>query len=208
MNGRWRIAPRGTWRRGLPWLVLSGGAWEATQWNGPVLSLEQRAIGRLGPDLLSDGVDVSEVVARLRRTSPARLVGEALVDQRIVAGIGNMWLAEMLWSARLSPWRRLGEASDAELASALGWARAAMRASVGGQRHRRVVHRRAGRPCPRCGTPIESRGLGDASRTAYWCPRCQPAGADRGGRAEEEGLESSGDLQPQPASAISADVPL
>jgi endonuclease-8 len=174
MNGRWRIAPRGTWRRGLPWLVLRAGPWEATQWNGPVLTLEQRAIGRLGPDLLSDGVEVHDLVARFRRTSAARLVGEALVDQRIVAGIGNMWLAETLWSARLSPWRHLGEVSDAELASALGWARAAMRASVGGQRHRRAIYRRGRRPCPRCGTPIESRGLGDANRTAYWCPRCQP----------------------------------
>jgi endonuclease-8 len=103
-------------------------------------------------------------------------VGEALVDQRIVAGIGNMWLAEALWQARVSPWRRLEEVSDDVLEAALGWAREAMRASVRGNRAPRTIYRRAGRPCRRCGTPIESRGLGDANRTAYWCPHCQPIG--------------------------------
>jgi endonuclease-8 len=100
-------------------------------------------------------------------------VGEALVDQRLVAGIGNLWLAEALWQARVSPWRRLGEVSDEELVAVLAWARDAMRAAVAGKRPPRSVYRRAGRPCRRCGTPVESRGLGDANRTAYWCPQCQ-----------------------------------
>jgi endonuclease-8 len=174
MNGRWRIAPAGSPRLGLPWLVLRGGGWEATQWNGPVLALEARALRRLGPDLLADDTRLDGVVSRLRAVDPGRLVGEALVDQRVVAGIGNMWVAESLWQARVSPWRRIADVADGELEAALGWAREAMRASVGGARRRRSVYRRAGRPCPRCGTPIESRGLGEANRTAYWCPRCQP----------------------------------
>src|SRR5215470_1149447 len=124
MNGRWRIARRGT-TRGRPWLVLRGGAWEATQWNGPVLTLERRPLRRLGPDLLADDTDVDEVVRRVRREAPARLVGEALVDQRVVAGIGNMWLAETLWQARVSPWSRLAGVTDEEFADALVWARGA-----------------------------------------------------------------------------------
>jgi endonuclease-8 len=173
MNGRWRIVPRDT-TRGRPWLVLRGRAWEATQWNGPVLTLERRPLRRLGPDLLADDTDVADVVGRLRREPSSRLVGEALLDQRVVAGLGNMWLAEMLWEARVSPWIRVGAVTDDELAQALGWAREAMRTAVHAPRGRRTVYRRAGMACRRCGTPIASRGLGDANRTAYWCPACQP----------------------------------
>jgi endonuclease-8 len=178
MNGRWRIAPRGT-TRGRPWLVLSGGAWEATQWNGPVLTLERRPIRRLGPDLLADDTVVADVVLRVRRASQARVVGETLVDQRIVAGIGNMWVAEALWQARVSPWSPLGTVTDDELTRVLAWAQDAMRAAVASPRGPRAVYRRAGRPCSRCGTAIASRGLGDANRTAYWCPACQPERVSR-----------------------------
>lgn len=180
MRGRWRVAQRGTRRYGQPWLVLSGAEWEATQWNGPVLTLEARPVRRLGPDLLAETTEVADLVARVRASDPSRLVGEALVDQRLVSGIGNMWLAESLWQARVSPWRPLGDVADRELEQALRWAQTSMRASVAGAvRRGRAVYRRAGRPCPRCGTPIQSRGLGDANRTAYWCPACQPeAGSD------------------------------
>jgi endonuclease VIII len=176
MNGRWRVGPRGHELRGRPWLVLRGGEWEANEWNGPVLALEVRPVRRLGPDLLAESTDV-EAVAHRVRSRPSALVGEALLDQRVVAGIGNMWLAEALWHARVSPWRQVDEVPDDELFAAVGWARDAMRTSVRGARpRRRMAYRRAGRPCPRCGTPIESRGLGEANRTAYWCPRCQPGG--------------------------------
>jgi endonuclease VIII len=174
MRGRWRVGRLGATRQGMPWLVLRGGEWEATQWNGPVLSLEKRAVRRLGPDLLAETTDVAAVVQRVRGTAPSRLVGEALVDQRVVSGLGNMWLAESLWHARVSVWRTLGEVADDELAQILRWAQTNMRISVAGERPRRAVYRRAGRGCPRCGTPVQSRGLGDANRTAYWCPTCQP----------------------------------
>jgi endonuclease-8 len=178
MNGRWRIAPRGT-TRGRPGLVLRGGAWEATQWNGPVLTLERRPIRRLGPDLLADDTVVADVVLRVRRASQARVVGETLVDQRIVAGIGNMWVAEALWQARVSPWSPLGTVTDDELTRVLAWAQDAMRAAVASPRGPLAVYRRAGKPCSRCGTAIASRGLGDANRTAYWCPACQPERVSR-----------------------------
>jgi endonuclease-8 len=174
MSGRWRLEARGAPRRGLPWLVMRGEKWEASQWNGPVLTLEERPLRRLGPDLLAEQTVLADVVRRLRLSDQSQLLGEALLDQRLVAGIGNMWLAESLWHARVSPWRPVGEVSDEELATTLRWARERMLASVGGERPRRAVYRRAGRPCPRCGTPVSSRGLGEANRTAYWCPACQP----------------------------------
>jgi endonuclease-8 len=174
MNGRWRVRDRdGPAWRGSPWLLLRTPRHEATQWNGPVLALEARRLRRLGPDLLAPATQVDELVARARAVDPERRLGDVLVDQRVVAGIGNMWLAELLWHARVSPWLPVGEARDDELAAALGWARAAMLASVSGRRSARAVYRRTGRPCPRCRAPIRSRGLGDANRTAYWCESCQ-----------------------------------
>jgi endonuclease VIII len=173
MNGRWRLERRGAPRRGSPWLVLRGQEWEARQWNGPVLALDRRPLRRLGLDLLAAETDVEALLRPLRRSDRARSVGEALLDQRLIAGIGNMWLAEALWQARVSPWRSLGDTNDDELRGVLAWAQARMRASVAGVRSPRAVHRRSGRACRRCGTPIRSRGLGDANRTAYWCPMCQ-----------------------------------
>jgi endonuclease-8 len=176
MSGRWRVGPRGTEWFGRPWLVLRGGDWEAAQWNGPVLTLEARPVRRLGPDLLSAGADVPGLVASVQRADPGRLLGDTLLDQRVVAGIGNMWLAEALWQARVSPWLPVGRASPAELQEALGWARQSMLASVRGERRARAVYRRAGRPCPRCGERVRSHGLGEHNRTAYWCPGCQREG--------------------------------
>jgi endonuclease VIII len=189
MTGRWRVQRRdAVRRRGSPWLVLRGREWEATQWNGPVLTFGGRAaVRRLGPDLLAADTEIGDLVVRLRHEADARVVGEVLVDQRVVAGIGNAWLAEMLWQARVSPWTPLREVTDDELRRALGWARKAMLDSVSGRRSRRAVYRRAGRGCPRCGEPIRSRGLGEANRTAYWCPRCQPGASS----AEREGFEPS-----------------
>ena len=173
MNGRWRVQLRGTRLLGQPWLVLRGEKWEAIQRNGPVLALETRFRSRTGPDVLDGDVPTAALVARLRIVAPSRAVGEALLDQRVLAGIGNMWAAEAAWRAGLSPWLPLAEASDAELTELLDWVRGAMLASVTGRRGTRNVYRRASRPCRRCGGRIRSHGLGDANRTAYWCPGCQ-----------------------------------
>jgi endonuclease-8 len=173
MSGRWRLERRGAPRRGSPWLVLRGGDWEARQWNGPVLALDRRPLERLGPDLLAPGTVVTDLVARVRARDAVRPIGETLLDQRLVAGMGNMWLAEALWHTRVSPWRRANDVTDDELRGMLTWAQERMRASVAGSSTAKAVHRRAGRPCRRCGAPILSRGLGDTNRTAYWCPECQ-----------------------------------
>jgi endonuclease-8 len=173
MSGRWTLRPAGEPRAGRPWLVLRGGEVEGVLWNGPVLELHTRSLARLGPDILERPPRIDVMLARLRGADQTRPLGEALVDQTLVAGIGNMWVAEALWAAELSPWRRLGTVSDAERWRVLERAASLMRASVDGGRAAPRVYRRAGRPCLRCGTLVRAWGLGDANRTAYWCATCQ-----------------------------------
>ena len=172
MSGRWRVERRGAKRVGRPWLVLRGEEQEGVLWNGPVLELERRPRRRLGPDILAEELDVDAVAAGLRRAG-GRYLGEALQHQSLLAGVGNMWMAEALWHARVSPWLRVDKASDEDLRRAVEEARRLMRASVASARSPRQVYRRVGRPCRRCGETIRSRGQGDANRTAYWCPGCQ-----------------------------------
>ena len=173
MRGRWQVRPRGSPRRGRPWLVLASSTHEALLWNGPVLELTKGGLPRLGPDILADPPDLPTMIGNLRGAGRERVLGEALLDQRLVAGIGNVWRAEALWHARVSPWRPLGDVSDDELERVLGEAACLMRAALDGGRLQRAVYRRAGRPCPRCGTALRSRGQGDDNRIAYWCPDCQ-----------------------------------
>jgi endonuclease VIII len=173
MSGRWQVRARGEVLRGTPWLVLAGRERKAVLWNGPVLELTARGTRRLGPDILADPPDLAAMVGNLRRERQARELGDALLDQRLVAGIGNVWKAESLWRARVSPWLPLGDATDDELERVLREAARLMRASVEGGREEGTVYRKAGRPCPRCRELIRSRGQGDDNRTAYWCPGCQ-----------------------------------
>ena len=179
MTGRWRIERRGKARTGLPWLVLRGEALEGVLWNGPVLTLETRNLHRLGQDVLADDFDLEAAVARVLGASD-RWLGEALQDQRLVAGIGNMWMAEALWSVQTSPWQRVRDVEDGVLRDAVAAARRLMRDALATGRQARQVYRRAGRPCRRCGTLVRSRGQGDANRTAYWCPGCQAGGGTPG----------------------------
>ena len=173
MTGRWQVLPRNGTRRGTPWLVLRGAESEAVLWNGPVLELDESRVRSVGPDILADPPDLDAMLAKLRGADSRTTVGEALLDQRLVAGIGNLWRAEALWRAQISPWRRLGELQDDELRTALGEAARLMRGSLDSGLKVRAVYRRAGRPCPRCGSEIRSRGQGDQNRISYWCPQCQ-----------------------------------
>ena len=180
MKGRWQVLPRNGDRRGTPWLVLRGADAEAVLWHGPVLELSESHVRSLGPDILADPPDLDTMVANLRGADQRLAIGEALLDQRLVAGIGNMWRAEALWRAGLSPWRRLSELEDDDLRRVLGEAASLMRGSLDSGLRSRSVYRQAGRPCPRCGASIASRGQGEANRIAYWCPECQegePQGA-------------------------------
>jgi len=179
MTGSWRVEPCGAPRAGLPWLVLRGAEVEAVLWNGPVLELgRDDGTRRLGPDILAEPPDLESMLERLRAAPTELAVGEALLDQRLVSGIGNLWRAEALWQARVSPWRPLAAVPDHELLSVLDAAHGLMHAGVEGTRPLRHVYRRAGRPCRRCGMTICSRPLGDPPRTAYWCPGCQRSDAD------------------------------
>ena len=173
MSGRWTVRARGSVTRGRPWLVLRGRGREAVLWGGPVLELNKRVVRRLGPDILAQPPDLDRMVAGLRLAGGGREVGDALLDQRLVAGIGYVWKSEALWRAGISPWRPVGETSDADLRAVLEQAAGLMRRSVDTGREEREIYRKPGRPCPRCRTPIASRGQGDANRTAYWCPSCQ-----------------------------------
>lgn len=178
MTGRWRVERRGVARAGKPWLVLRGDEHEAVLWNGAVLELVGAGRApRLGPDILGEPPDYEAMLGRLRAGPQARELGDALLDQRLVAGIGNLWRAEALWEARLSPWRRLDEVDDEELRAVLEAAHQLMRTAVEGTRPARHVYRRPGRPCPRCGGIVRSAPQGSQARTAYWCPECQVGGS-------------------------------
>lgn len=181
MTGRWTVRARGAATRGRPWLVLRGAAREAVLWGGPVLELNARALRRLGPDILARPPDLDAIVVGFRRTDQRRAIGDTLLDQHLVSGIGNVWKAEALWRAQVSPWRSLDDVSDEELRDVLDEAARLMRQSVGGVRAERAVYRAAGRPCPRCSTLIASWGQGEGNRMAYWCPTCQPGPDPRRG---------------------------
>jgi endonuclease VIII len=180
MSGRWRVERRGAPRTGKPWLVLRGAEHEAVLWSGAVLELVgESATRRLGPDILGEPPDFEGMLARLRAEAQERDVGDALLDQRLLAGIGNVWKAEALWEARVSPWRGLGEVGDDELLAVLEAAHGLMRTSVEGGRPGRRVYRRKGRACHRCGGIVRSAPQGENARTAYWCPGCQVGGGPR-----------------------------
>jgi endonuclease VIII len=184
MTGLWGVYRRGQrWRRSprRAWLVIRTEDHEVVEFDGPVLELMtdsrtrfDRRLAMLGPDLLADDFDERRYLASLRRDSPARAVGDALLDQRLVSGIGNMWKAEGCFLAGVDPWRPLADVSDDELLAVVRAVRPLMLASARGARPpQRWVYDRAGLPCRRCATRIEARGQGDDNRTAYWCPTCQ-----------------------------------
>jgi endonuclease-8 len=175
MVGSWRVdAARG----GTPWLTISAGEHTVTQHRGPTLELltlarRRQLITRLGPDILAHDLDAARAVRRLREDDPTRTVGDALLNQRSVAGIGNMWKAEACWDVALDPWRTLGAVTHDELRAVLDAARARMQAAVAQSSGGHAVYRRDGRPCERCGTAIRVTGQGDDNRATYRCPGCQ-----------------------------------
>jgi len=183
ISGAWHVyEPGQRWRRprAAAWAALEAGGRTAVQFGGTTLELrtpgELRADPRLralGPDILATGLRVDAAVAALREAGPATQLGEALLDQRRIAGIGNIFKSEGCFAAGVDPWRPIGEIDDERLAAAVAATRDLMTEAVASRRQPKRVYRRARRPCPRCGTPIRSRGQGDANRTTYWCPGCQ-----------------------------------
>ncbi|HSJ18692.1 MAG TPA: DNA-formamidopyrimidine glycosylase family protein [Solirubrobacterales bacterium] len=183
MSGAWHVYPRGVrWRRPRrsAWLVLSTSSADAVQFGGPRLALVDEARVRRDPVLRALGLDVlapdftPQLGERaLRGGEASRELGDALLDQRLIAGVGNVYKSEACFAAGISPWRRLGEIGADELSRVCADARALMRDGLEGRRRARRVYRRARQPCLRCGSTIRSSGQGDAARTTYWCRGCQ-----------------------------------
>jgi endonuclease VIII len=189
MDGSWRIRPAS---EAVPAshrvrLVLANDTWQAVGYQLGVVEVlrtaaEEQVTGHLGPDLLGPGWDPDEAVRRLRAT-PARPVGEALLDQRNLAGVGNFYLAEMLFLRGVSPWRSVGEVEDLGALVELG--RRLLDANktridqvTTGDRaagQRTWAYGRAGQPCRRCGARIRraQQGITGVERVRFWCPACQ-----------------------------------
>ena len=198
MNGSWhRYRPGERWRRSpaRARLVIEVPGAVAVCFDAPVVELfESRAeaihptIARLGPDLLApDWTDAyaDEAVGRLRDPSRASMtISAALLDQRALAGIGNIWRNETLFRERVDPWTPVADLDDGALRGLVLRARELLRTSVSltPGRSPMWVYRRAGRPCRRCGMVVRSAPLGTGiPRTTYWCPACQAGKGDNDG---------------------------
>ncbi len=198
MYGTWHVyAPGDPWR--LPErearLVLETADTVVVNFSAPVIELireeaieHHRPIATLGPDLLSDDFDVADAMRRFRTPDRAGLtLGDAIMDQKAMAGVGNIWKHETLFRCAFNPWRRVEELSDEELRLMIDKARELLLASVGKlERDGRTVPRpvmyvyaNAGKPCRRCSTIIRSAPQGIDIRSTAWCPKCQPVAANQ-----------------------------
>jgi endonuclease-8 len=193
MDGSWRISPavRPPPRDHRIRLVLENQDWQAVGYLLGVVEVlptarEDRAVGHLGPDLLGPDWDQAEAVRRLRAV-PDRAIGEALLDQANLAGIGNLYKAEVLFLRGINPWRPVGAVGD--LAALVELARRLLEANKNrfgqvttgnpARGQETWVYGRSGRPCRRCGTAIAAdgyagRGTPSQERVTFWCPTCQP----------------------------------
>lgn len=207
MNGSWHVyrheskwqAPRSSMR-----VLLGTEDWVAVAFDVPVAEFLTESqlkrhpdLARIGPDLLSETFDEPEAIRRMR-ARPSLPIAEALLNQRVVAGIGNEYKSEVLFVARVSPFARVSELDDETLGSILGIGRRLLRANVidplgtpivayRGRRRttgrldeaeRRWVYGRTGKPCRKCGDPIEMEKMGLDARLTFWCPTCQLRRAD------------------------------
>jgi endonuclease-8 len=135
------------------------------------------AIATLGPDVLAGDFDCRQAAARAA-LHESRTIGEVLLDQRVVAGIGNIWKTESLFAAGVDPRRRVGELAANTLAAIYDHAQRLMTAALGSARPALAIYSRTSQPCPRCATAISAYQLGDPARWTWSCARCQPRSAD------------------------------
>ena len=199
MDGSWHLYRHGDrWTGGPAWqvrVVLENRGWQAVGYRMPVIELvedEDAVVGHLGPDVLAEDWDEDEALRRLRE-DPAREVGMALLDQRCLAGLGNLYRTEVLFLRGLTPWVTVGDVPDLPalvrtgrrltLANRGHWEQTTTGSMRRGQDH--WVFERAGQPCRRCGTRIVSAEQGEKpyARLSYWCPRCQVGPAPTPSRA-------------------------
>lgn len=221
MTGSWHIYRVGArWRKPehLARLVLTCGEVEAVAFSAPVMELlsprqvaTHPSLAGLGPDPLAGdatgSVDLAESARRMAER-PEVAIGDALLDQRVIAGVGNVYKNEILFIHAVDPWTPVAEVSEGVRLALLSSASELLRANVAHGGPQRITTRRpapapfnaapfnavrrggrasdalwvygkAGRPCARCGQPIQIASLGEQARVTYWCRRCQGPGPGR-----------------------------
>jgi endonuclease-8 len=199
MTGSWHVAgPGERWPRAahLARVVLEvEGGWSAVCFAAPVVRtyLERPGlpspVAHLGPDLCDPAPDLAEALRRARNREDTTPLCDLLLDQRVAAGIGNVYKSEVLWACRRHPATPLDAVDEPARRELYEVAHRFLRANL--SRGRRVTHGavpgglavygRRGRPCPRCGSPVAARPLGTPPRSTFWCPRCQPPPGGEGG---------------------------
>lgn len=200
MSGSWHVyRPHERWRRprAAMRVLVATSAFEAVGFDIPVAEFAtDRSIRRqpdlrsIGPDLLGDAFDEAEAVARFRQRGDSS-IADALLNQRIVAGAGNIYKSEVLFVCGVNPFAAVRALSDDDLRRIVARARTLLRVNVEHPRGGIVTYRgyrrsrgstaadglyvygRAGRPCRRCGAPIEVAAQGPNARLTYYCPVCQ-----------------------------------
>lgn len=201
MPGSWHLYAEGSrWRkpRHLLRALVAVDGWEAVCFQAPQVQTYRRdhpggplgtavdPVAHLGPDLCTPAPDIDAALARFDTIGdPSGSIAEALLDQRIASGIGNVYKSELLHRCWVDPFvatslvpepvrRQLLEAANRLLLANLTTTR---RTTIAGPAGSVAVYGRQRRPCPRCATPIRMRRHGSQNRSTYWCPRCQPPGA-------------------------------
>lgn len=194
MTGRWDVyRPGEAWRRPahLARAVIEVEGAVAVCFSAPVVRMlhDKRgggvaaAVDHLGPDLCRPDADLDEVLRRMAAAEPGCIVADVLLDQRVAAGIGNVFKSEVLWACEVHPATPLGAVGEAKRRELVEVAAAQLRANLTTSRRTTVagppgslaVYHRARGSCRRCGSPIRSALMGEWQRSTYWCPRCQPA---------------------------------
>ncbi|MEK6373679.1 MAG: DNA-formamidopyrimidine glycosylase family protein [Acidobacteriota bacterium] len=176
MNGSWHIYRVGQrWRRPRSdmRLVIETADYVAVGFNVPVADFD--AVPEIGPDLLSADFDPAEALRRVKQQGEEE-IANVLLNQRVMAGVGNIWKSEALFRSGVDPFKRVRDLDDATLARIIANARKLLKASAA-SRVERMVYSRGGQPCRRCGTRVASRAQGPDVRLTYWCPKCQPTSA-------------------------------
>lgn len=197
MGGTWhRYAPGERWRMAA-WkarVVLEVPGHVVVCFNAPVAELMPAratalhpALAALGPDLITADFDADQAFTRLRARADVE-IAEALLDQRVMAGIGNVYKSETLFIERINPWTHVASLTDEQVQKVIATAHRLLlenaapgrpqRTTTRGDPHahgNEYVYGRAHKPCTRCATPIRVQRQGALNRSTYWCPKCQPS---------------------------------
>jgi endonuclease-8 len=193
MHGRWDVyAPGQRWRRpghraraivevdnGTTAVCFDAPVVELRRDRGGVPSRAARSLERIGPDLVEPDVDLDVVLTNVDALAPETLLADALLDQRVASGVGNVIKTEVCWACRVHPATTIGTVDEAQRRALYETAhRFLMESTASGRRNTYgnglAVYGKARRPCPRCRTQIQRAQLGSTPRVTYWCPTCQP----------------------------------